>query len=151
MAALSTIAAGLMGSVGVVLSKKLSGNYPELQIITGYLLAMILVNPLLSFITGETLPGLEDTTAWIAQFGYAISYLIANLAVVAGFKYLDPSIGALIGLLEVIFAAVLGVIIFQENLTMQLVIGSGLIIIAMSLPELVNLYKKRFRISSSAF
>ena len=139
--AICTIFAGLMGATGVALSKKLSSNYSEIQIITGYLVAMIILNPIFSIIAGETMPVLSLTTPWMAQMGYAVSYILANTAVVAGFRHLDPSIGALVGLLEVIFAAIFGIVIFSEVLTWQLVIGGGLILMAMSLPELVKLKK----------
>jgi drug/metabolite transporter (DMT)-like permease len=131
-----------MGAVGVTLSKKLSGNYSEIQIIAGYLVAMILVNPVLSFLAGESFPRVGLTIPWLAQLGYAASYLIANTAVVAGYKHLDPSIGALVGLLEVIFGAIFGMILFGEVITMQLILGGGLIILAMSLPDLARLWQR---------
>ncbi len=133
--------AGIMGSVAVVFSKKLSGEYSEIQIVTGYLVAMIIFNPILSLLYGEPIPSMVNVIPWLAQLGYAGSFLIANLAVVSGFKYLDPSVGALIGLLEVVFAAILGIIIFKESITMQFILGSGLILIAIALHDLVELAK----------
>lgn len=141
LAAIFAFSAGVMGSMGVVLSKKLSGEYPELQIVTGYLIAMIIFNPIFSLLFRESMPSTADFVPWFAQFGYAASYLIANLTVVAGFKYLDPSIGALIGLLEVIFAAIFGIIIFNESVTVQFILGSGLILIAIALHDLIGLVK----------
>jgi drug/metabolite transporter (DMT)-like permease len=142
--AAATFAAGLMGATGVVLSKKLSGNYPEFQIILAYLAAMIVINPVMSFFLGEKLPDPAFSGAWLAQIGYAVSYLISNTAVVAGFKHLDPSIGALIGLLEVLFAAGFGVILFGEEITVQLLAGGSLILAAAGLPDIVSLMQRKY-------
>ncbi len=142
LAAGSTILAGVMGATAVVLSKKLSGNYSEIQIIMGYLVAMIITNPILSLMAGEQFPRIALSIPWMAQLGYAASYLIANVSVVAGYKKLDPSIGALIGLSEVVFGAVFGVITFRETVTASLLIGSGLIILAAAWPEIMKLMSK---------
>ncbi len=143
VAAFAAFVAGIMGSAAVVFSKKLSGEYSEVQIVTGYIVAMIIFNPLLSFFSGEPMPQVDSILPWFAQFAYAVSYLIANLTVVAGFKYLDPSVGALIGLLEVIFAAIMGILIFNEVITLQFILGSILILFAISLNDLIQLARSK--------
>lgn len=54
---------------------------------------------------------------------------------VAGFKYLEPSIGGLIGLLEIIIAAVFSIWLFGDTLTPSLLVGSGLIVLAAGLVD----------------
>ena len=102
--------AGFMGASVVVFSKKISGNYSELQIICGFLIVMLFANFPLSLIFNESLPRLSFTQPWLAQTGYLLTMLLANIAAVSGFKYLEPSIGGLIGLLEIIFASLLFII-----------------------------------------
>lgn len=140
--ALSTMLAGFMGAIFVVFSKKISSNYTELQILTFALVGMFFCNGLFSFLFHETTPVVALSGPWMAQVAYGFSHLIANLMVFAGFKYLEPSIGGIIGLLEVIFAAVFGVIFFHEIITSELVIGSLLIIIAVGLSDIYSLIKK---------
>ena len=103
---------------------------------------MLFANFPLSLIFNESLPRLSFTQPWLAQTGYLLTMLLANIAAVSGFKYLEPSIGGLIGLLEIIFASLFGIIFFHDSLTFQLVLGSFLIILAASVNDLFTALKK---------
>lgn len=138
--ALATMAAGLLGATFVVFSKRLSSNYSELEILSIDVVAVVVCNVVLSLIIGDRIPSFQNHSAWLAQGAYAIAFLLANLMVIAGYKYLEPSIGGLLGLLEVIFAAIFGVVFFHEVLSTQLIIGSGFILLAAALPDLYKLY-----------
>lgn len=131
-----TILAGLMGAISAVLPKKLSADYPELQIMSGYFLVMIFANYLLSILFNDPLPKFELSIPWLGQLGYAAAMLIANAAVIEGFKYVEASIGSLIGLAEVLFAALFGYLFFSEVLSISTLIGAVLIIVAATLPNL---------------
>ncbi|OGK13753.1 hypothetical protein A3A93_05430 [Candidatus Roizmanbacteria bacterium RIFCSPLOWO2_01_FULL_38_12] len=142
--AISTITAGFMGATFVVFSKKISSNYTETQILTALVLCVFVGNGIISLVLGEQTPSFTLSIAWIAQLCYAVSYLLANMAVIAGFKHLEPSIGGIIGLLEVVFATVLGVIIFGEVITSELIIGSLLILVAAGLADGYRLIKRKY-------
>ena len=141
LSAIASIIAGLMGASVVVFSKKLSSGYSETQILTSMFTVMFGVNFIISLLLGENFPVLDNMTPVWGELGYTAAMLIANAAVVMGFKYLEPSIGALIGLLEVIFAISFGIIFFQELLTMEMILGIGLVLIAIALPDLKNVMK----------
>lgn len=131
-----TIIAGLMGAVSAVLPKKLSGEYHEFQIMSGYLTVMFVANGIIAYFLGEGLPPLSAQTAWLSAGAYAASLLIANFSVIEGFKYLEASIGSLIGMAEIIFGIVFGYLFFSEFLSITTFIGAGLIIVAAALPNL---------------
>ena len=103
LAALLTCLAGFLGSATVVLTKKLSGNFHEFQIMTGYFTAQVILNGPISQITHEVMPAFTAITPWLAQLGYAAAMLIANLSAIEGFKHLEGSLGSLIGMAEIIF------------------------------------------------
>lgn len=130
-----TIIAGLLGATGVVLSKKLSGVYPELQIMCGYFATMFIFNSLLAYFTGQTIPPLSQTTAWFSWLAYAIALIVANFTVIEGFKYLDATIGSLIGLAEILFGILFGILLFGEPLTPGMIIGAILILTSAALPN----------------
>ncbi len=140
--AISMMIAGLMGSTVVVFSKKISSYYSEVQILTNVFAVMLVANLILSWLLGETMPALELSTPWLAELGYAATMLIANTAVVAGYKQLEPSVGGVLGLLEVVFAAFLGVVIFQEAITPSLIAGSVLIIAGAGMADAASIVKK---------
>lgn len=139
---LASFIAGAMGATAVVFSKKLSSNYSELQIIMSYLVLMLPTNLILSKIFGENLPAISNFAVWLPAIGYALSLLFANLAVVAGFRYLEPSVGALIGLSEVVLAGVYGTFLFADKLTEVMMIGSAIVLLAIALPELTKLTRR---------
>lgn len=126
--------AGFMGGTAGILPKKLSSCYSEPQILVSYLSLMIVANYPLSLFFGENLPPLTQTTAWIPQLGYAASMLIANLTVIAGFKYIEASIGTLIGLVEILFGVLFGYFLFGETLSLTTYLGAGLILFSASFP-----------------
>jgi drug/metabolite transporter (DMT)-like permease len=139
-----TMLAGFMGSAIAVFSKKISTNYSETQILTSIFTAVFIVNLIISKFLPSSLPELTLNTAWLAQFGYTASALVANVLVIAGFKYIkEPSVGGLIGLVEIIFGVLFGIIFFQEALTASFLIGSGIILVAMALPDLSSFLKKK--------
>lgn len=131
-----TVLAGLMGAGGVVFSKKLSGNYPEIQIMTSYFISITVVNLILSIILNDPLPAFELNVPWLAQLGYLLAFLVANLAVIQGFKYLEPSIGSLIGLMEIVFGVVFGIVLFREPISLGIILGSIMILVSAILPNL---------------
>jgi len=58
---------------------------------------------------------------------------------IAGLKYLEASIGGLVGLMEIIFSITFGILIFGEKLTSQIIIGGIIILIAISLPHIQDI------------
>lgn len=134
-----TILAGLLGASTVILPKKLIGNYHELQIMLGYFICQVLFNYPMALIMGDALPMLQLSTPWLGQLGYAVAMMLANMAAITGFGYLDPSIGSLIGLAEILFGVMFGVLLFGEVLGAGVIAGGICIILAAALPSLVEL------------
>ncbi len=138
-----TVLAGLLGASTVILPKKLIGNYHELQIMLGYFICQVLFNYPMALILGDALPALQISTPWLGQLGYAVAMILANMAVITGFGYLEPSIGSLIGLAEILFGVMFGVLIFGEVLGAGVIAGGICIILAAALPSLADLKLKQ--------
>ena len=135
LAALNGIASG--GEVAT--SKKSSDRYSSLQI-TAYSWILILITHLpLSLMMHERqlMPALS--WQWLAMLGYAISGLAGFWLVIEGFKFIDASIGGLIGLLEIIFSVLFGVFIFKDQLTTPIVLGGLIILASAILPDVYSL------------
>lgn len=132
--AIAMAIAGMMGGTAGILPKKLSSSYPEPQIMMSYLIIMIVVNLPLSIMLSETLPSLTNQAAWLSQLGYAGAMLFANLTVIAGFKYLSATVGTLIGLSEILFGVLIGILFFAERPTVSTLLGGLFIVSAAMLP-----------------
>ena len=101
--------------------------------------AIFLTHLPLSFLFNEKqiMPALN--IHWLAMLAFALAGICAFWLVIEGFKYVDASIGGLIGLLEIVFAIIFGVIVFNELVTIFIIIGSLLIIFAATLPYLLEI------------
>jgi drug/metabolite transporter (DMT)-like permease len=70
------------------------------------------------------------------MLGFTLAGVIAFWLVIEGFKYVDASIGGLIGLLEIVFAIIFGALFFSEEITLPIIVGSLLIISAVIIPNI---------------
>ncbi len=97
----------------------------------------------LSFLLGETqiLPAFN--IHWLAMLGFTLAGVCAFWLVIEGYKSVDASVGGLIGLLEVVFAILFGVLVFYEVITVSIVVGSCLIIGAAMLPHVWTLLSRK--------
>lgn len=141
--ALMAILNGIASGGEVTFSKKISDRYSSVQI-TAMVFGIIAISHFfisiwlgerqdLRFVT-ESLPAL------LIFVGVAITGMIT---VVEGYKYVEPSIGAIIGLSEILFSVAVGLVLFHEQLTTNTILGGSLILIACTLPNLVELLSKK--------
>jgi drug/metabolite transporter (DMT)-like permease len=128
--------AGLMGAVEVVFSKKVSDKYSNLQIMSFLFSCSFFINLIISLAIGEKTPTLALNSAWIGEIAYSVSMMSAAYFVFRGYQKLEPSIASLIGLLEIIFAVIFGLLLFAEKLSPGIVLGGILILISAALPNL---------------
>ncbi|MFH1244530.1 MAG: EamA family transporter [bacterium] len=138
-----TVLAGLMGATTVILPKKLIGNYHELQMMAGYFLLQVVFNLPLSIWLSDPIPPMTLNEAWGGQLGYAVAMLVANMAAITGFGYLEPSIGSLIGLAEILFGILFGIVLFGESLSVGVMVGGLLILLAAALPSVAEVLGRR--------
>lgn len=139
MAAINGVASG--GEVSS--SKKLSEKYPTL-LLTFYSWVILLVTHLIaSLVMGETQWAIANTAEWWAMLAYSGVGLASFWLVIEGFKYVDASIGSLVGLLEIVWAVIFGALLFGEQITPTIIIGGCIILVAGYLPDIKDLLSKR--------
>lgn len=120
-------------------TKKVSHKYsPALLVFWGWIFTFVTHLPL-SLILGEEQVVPRFDRAWLWLLVYSAVNAAAFWLSVTGFKYVDASIASLIGLSEVIFAIIFGVVVFHQTVTWGVYAGGALIIFAAMLPDLVNL------------
>lgn len=131
MAALSGAASG--GEVA--LTKKLP-HLTSLQLIIYVGIGIVLTHLPLALLLGEPWVSFDHVSAWSGMAGFTVVGIVAFWLAVEGFRYVDASIGGLIGLFEIIFAVIFGILLFSERLTLTVLLGGGLILLAAMLPDL---------------
>ncbi len=142
LAALLAVVNGIASGGEVSFSKKLSQKYSALYLTWLSWVIIVITNAPLSFILGETIQIPLFNLVWLYVLGYTAVSIFGFWAVLEGLKYVEASIGGLVGLLEIIFSIVFGVIIFYESLTYKVVLGGVIILVATALPHLHDLWKR---------
>lgn len=123
-------------------SKRLTHKYsPLLVIFWGWVFTFLTHLPI-SLLLQEPQIVPAFTMAWLWLFLYAAISALAFSMSIAAFRYVDASIGGLIGLSEVIASIILGVLVFQQSLTLSVCIGGLLIIIASGLPDCMEIFRR---------
>lgn len=97
--------------------------------------AIFITHLLASLLLGEHQVMPAFNIQWLAMLGFTLAGVLAFWLVIEGFKYVDASIGGLIGLLEVVFAIIFGILVFHEQLTASILVGAILIIGAAMMPH----------------
>lgn len=137
---------GIASGGEVAFSKKLSDKYSPLYLIIISWAIILLSNAVISIALGENQKMPEFSWPWFWQLCYSVTSLFAFWLVVIGLKHIDVGIGALIGLLEIVFSVLFGILIFKEALSFSIGFGAILIIMAAALPQLVELLQKGTKI-----
>lgn len=133
---------GVASGGEVASSKKVQGTYQSsLVVFWGWVFTLVTHLPL-SLLLEQQVPVSFDLP-WLWLVIYSVVNAAAFWLVVAGFRYVDASIGSLIGLMEVIFAVVFGAIIFDEKLSLSVYAGGLLILVAAMLPDLLAIVQRK--------
>jgi len=139
LAAINGIASG--GEVAS--TKKLEKKYSSLQVSALIWLGIFITHLPAAIINGEQVAPLGITSSWLSMLAYAVVGMAAFWLVIEGFRHIDASIGGLLGLSEVVFAIIFGILIFNEKIGLSTAVGGSLIILAAALPDLYNLFIRR--------
>lgn len=142
MASVNGIASG--GEVST--TKLIPGKFPAIQTSVIIWFAIFITHLPMSLLFGEAqlLPQLN--VSWLAMFAFAVAGLLAFYLVIEGFKLVDASVGGLIGLLEIVFAILFGWAVFNEQVTVSIMFGSVIILLAAALPSLSDILKNKGKV-----
>lgn len=143
IAAAMAIIHGIAVGCETSFSKKLSNKYSPLYLVIISWVIIFISNFIISVMIGEKQALPEITWSWFWVLCYSVTSLFAFWLVIIGFKYIDVGIGAIIGLLEIVFGILFGILIFNEALTLSVGVGAVLIITAAALPYLVELFCRK--------
>jgi len=138
----SAILAGALCSGWFIIIKKVK-EYPSSQLTFLDLVIPFFLYTILSIIFHEPWTMPQMTQPWIASFFYGACFIITGQLIVFGFKKVEAQIGSLIMLAEIPIATLLAYIIYNEHITVSTSIGGILILVAMTLPELAALKKRK--------
>lgn len=123
-------------SVWNTFSKKVSHKYSALQLNFLDTLNFIAMEFIISIALQEKWVKPEFSMLWFYMFLFILMFISTGQLMVYGYKHLNVHLATLIMLTEVLFGTILGFVVFKETLSVLTLLGGGLIIFAIILPEI---------------
>ncbi len=141
--ALMALLNGVASSGEVTFSKKISNKYSSTQISFVVFIVIAISHFALSILLNETQDLTLITDHALNILAFAVASIIGMVTVIEGYKYVEPSVGAIVGLTEIVFSLMFGIIFFSESASLLTLVGGLLIIAAAALPSWIEIKAKR--------
>lgn len=143
LAIVVAIVAGFAVGAQASVTKLISKTYSSWQISVFSWAGVIITCLPISIYLGEVqhAPALNFT--WLYLLLFSILGLSIFPLLIYGYKRIDVSLGGLIGLVEIPAAIWFGWFFFGEQVTQAMIIGSGIIIFAAALPDILDILKNK--------
>ncbi len=132
LAIAAAVLSGFATSLNMIISKKLSYNATQSTIIlwsTG-----VIANAVMTVVAGETLPMPSWNINWLYLLLFSIASVAASWSFVSGLKLINAGVAGILGLLEVVFGIVFGVILFSERPGVWGYTGALVILVSAAIP-----------------
>lgn len=140
--AVSAAALSGLGAAVVTFSAK-KVRYNALQSTITVWSTSVIANVLMALVITETRPSINWHIEWLYMLFFAIASVIASWSLVKGLKYVDAGAAGVLGLLEIVFGVVFGVMFFHERPGATVLSGGAVIILAASIPYLKEYSSKQ--------
>lgn len=147
LAALAAVLQGIAVGGETAFSKRLSDRYTPLYLSAVGAYAGVVVTFIVGLVVGEPQFVTVPATFWAYEIIFTLVGIIGFWAVLEGLRHVEASIGGLIGLMEIVFGVLFGVLLYHEGLSTKVLLGGLCIIVAAALP---NISWSRFTLSGSA-
>ena len=138
---LAAMVSGLAGAANTVFAKKIHYNATQSTMVLWA--ASIIANFLMAAVLGSSYPPFQGQIEWLYLVLFALASVIASWALVGGLKLLDAGAAGVLGLLEIVFGVLFGVIFFNEKPGLIVLSGMAVIILAAAISYYKDYNAKR--------
>jgi len=133
---LVALLSGLIIGFWNTLTKKVSGNYPELQMIMLDSSTTLVVGLIGLTVAKEVLPSFSNVSTWLWIIAFSFTGILSSLLLIKGFKEVEAQVGSLILPMELVFSSIFGFMFLGEVLKVNVYFGGFLILLAALFPAL---------------
>ena len=130
----AALASGLATAANMVATKKVPYNGSQSAILVWG--SGIVANTPMVFLLHEQLPATGWHIEWMYLILFVAASLIASWTFIQGLKLVEAGAAGILGLLEVVFGVVFGVVFFRERPNLVVLLGIVSIIAAAAIPYL---------------
>jgi drug/metabolite transporter (DMT)-like permease len=132
LALLAASISGVTVGANTVFAKKIHYNATQSTIVLWS--ASVVANFLMTFILRRPFPSFVWHVQWVYLLIFAVASVVASWSLVRGVKLIDAGAAGVLGLLEIVFGVLFGVICFHETLGPIVLLGVVVIIAAAIIP-----------------
>jgi len=126
------LVSGLSAGANTVFSKKIRYNSTQSTLMLWT--CSVIANLFMAAVLREKLPAIGLHMAWVYLLFFAVASVVASWALVTGVKLIDAGAAGVLGLLEIVFGVLFGIMFFQERPHSIALIGMAVIILAAAIP-----------------
>ncbi|KKR06136.1 MAG: hypothetical protein UT34_C0001G0176 [candidate division WS6 bacterium GW2011_GWF2_39_15] len=128
------------------LTKKLSGNYSEEQMIFSDNTLTFVICLVVAIINAETFPSIGNYMSYVWLVAFSLITLTTGVLIVRGFNKVEAQVGSLIVPMEIVFGSIVGYLFLNETLSKEMYFGGLFILLAATLPYIVEIIKQRVNV-----
>lgn len=130
----AALVAGLATALNMSTTKKVPYNGSQSAILLW--MSGVIANVPMVFLLREPMPAIGWHIEWFYLLLFAAASLVASWTFIQGLKLVEAGAAGILGLLEVVFGVLLGVIFFHERPGIVVLVGIASIIAAAAIPYL---------------
>ncbi|MFO0704155.1 MAG: DMT family transporter [Patescibacteria group bacterium] len=143
-------ASGLFSVLWSSMPKLLPSDYIDLESNLFDTISVLIFAILTTFLLREKISFPKDSFSWFMQIAFVAQAVINGQLMITGFQNIDSQVGAVIMLLEIVFAGIFSYFIFSEIPSSYTLVGSLFIIFASALPVIVKLNSHKPKLIDAA-
>ena len=140
LALFGALVSGLSAGANTVFSKQI--RYNATQSTIALWVTSVIANFVMAFILKEHYSSIGLYAPWLYLVFFAVASVIASWSLVKGVKLIDAGAAGVLGLLEIVFGVLFGVVLFHERPSAVALLGMFVIIAAASIPYLKDYNSK---------
>lgn len=145
---LALLGAAISGlSIGAVMVFSRQIHYNSTQTTLALWVTSAIASAFMALLLSERLPVVGLHIEWLYLVCFAVASVAASWALIRGLKLIDAGAAGILGLLEIVFGVLFGVVLFHERPGAPVLIGVAIIILAAAIPY-VKEYRAKQRIPS---
>jgi len=137
----AAVLSGLSCAANSVAAKKISYN-PTQSTISVWVTSVV-ANIFMALLIGEKIPAIGWHMQWLYLVFFAIASVGASYTLIKGLKLIEAGAAGILGLLEIVFGVLFGLIFFSERIDGIVWIGLLIIIVSAAIPYIKDYNAKR--------
>jgi len=141
LALLAALVSGLGSAANSVIAKKMPLNATAATVLLW--LASVVANIPMAFLVHENIPSIGLHIEWAYLLIFAIASIVASWSFIKGVKLIEAGAAGVIGLMEIVFGVLFGMVFFGERPGIMVLVGVTIIIASAAIPYVRDYNAKR--------